>query len=273
MFKVSQEMRLNTQAATSAATSVSGSSGSGLDGNSPEEGGIFGRYQRTPDADAYPSETPRVYVAPELTDAGKVQLLHFPSGAVRVNSPLGFIIKRNGVKGNFEVRVEGPSGQPIQPVRQQQLDPERFQIDCQLAAGAGLYKVHIKCNSVTLPRSPFIIVAIAGAPESIEGKPASSSVPTLDSDASRVQSRGLGLSHVSLVERNEFTVDCGQAGSNMLLVGVLGQRGPSEEVVVRHLGRGIHRVTYRVCDPGDYILVVKWGEEHVPGSPFSLSAD
>jgi len=114
-------------------------------------------------------------VAPELTDAGKVQLLHFPSGAVRVNSPLGFIIKRNGVKGNFEVRVEGPSGQPIQPVRQQQLDPERFQIDCQLDAGAGLYKVHIKCNSVTLPRSPFIIVAIAGATESIDGKPASSS--------------------------------------------------------------------------------------------------
>lgn len=114
-------------------------------------------------------------MAPELTDAGKVQLLHFPSGAVRVNSPLGFIIKRNGVKGNFEVRVEGPSGQPIQPVRQQQLDPERFQIDCQLDAGAGLYKVHIKCNSVTLPRSPFIIVAIAGATESIDGKPASSS--------------------------------------------------------------------------------------------------
>lgn len=84
-------------------------------------------------------------------------------------------------------------------------------------------------------------------------------MPISDSDASRVQSRGLGLTHVSLVERNEFTVDCGQAGSNMLLVGVLGQRGPCEEVVVRHLGRGIHRVTYRVCDPGDYILVVKWG--------------
>jgi len=48
MFKVSQEMRLNTQAASSA--SACSSSGSGLEGNSPEEGGIFGRYQRTPDA-------------------------------------------------------------------------------------------------------------------------------------------------------------------------------------------------------------------------------
>lgn len=46
MFKVSQEMRLNTQAVAPA----SNPSGSGIDGNSPEEGGIFGRYQRTPDA-------------------------------------------------------------------------------------------------------------------------------------------------------------------------------------------------------------------------------
>lgn len=46
MFKVSQEMRLNTQAVGPA----SNPSGSGIDGNSPEEGGIFGRYQRTPDA-------------------------------------------------------------------------------------------------------------------------------------------------------------------------------------------------------------------------------
>jgi len=98
-------------------------------------------------------------------------------------------------------------------------------------------------------------------------------VPILDSDVSKVHSRGLGLTHVSLVERNEFTVDCSQAGSNMLLVGVLGQRGPCEEVVVKHLGRSIHRVTYRVCDPGDYILVVKWGEQHIPGSPFRLSAE
>ncbi|KAH8382492.1 hypothetical protein KR009_003887 [Drosophila setifemur] len=271
MFKVSQEMRLNTQAVSSA-SSQSGS-GSGLENNSPEEGGIFGRYQRTPDADAYPLEPPRVYVAPELTDAGKVQLLHFPSGAVRVNSPLSFVIKRNGVKGNFEVRVESPNGQPIQPVQQQQVDPERFQIDCQLEAGAGLYKVHIKCNSVTLPRSPFIIVAIAGVVESSEGKPEDSAVPILESDASKVQSRGLGLTHVSLVERNEFTVDGSQAGTNMLLVGVLGQRGPCEEVVIKHLGRNVHRVTYRVGDPGDYILVAKWGEQHIPGSPFRLNAE
>ncbi|XP_001358371.2 filamin-B [Drosophila pseudoobscura] len=269
MFKASQEMRLNTNAAASLCPSGSG----GIEGPSAEKEGIFGRYQRTPDADAYPTEPPRVFIAPELTDAGRVQLLHFPSGAVRINSSVSFILKRNGVKGNFDVRVEGPSGQ-LEAVQQQQLDPERFQIDCQLSSGAGLYKVHVKCNSVILPRSPFIIVAIAGASEATEIKSSSpAGVPIFQSDASKVQSRGLGLSHMNCLERNEFTVDCSQAGSNMLFVAILGPRGPCDEVLVKHLGRNVHRVTYRVSDPGDYILVAKWGEQHIPGSPFSLATE
>lgn len=39
--------------------------------------------------------------------------------------------------------------------------PERIEVDFPLTE-AGLYKVHIKCNSVPLPKSPFIIVAIGG---------------------------------------------------------------------------------------------------------------
>ncbi|SPP80990.1 blast:Filamin-B [Drosophila guanche] len=290
MFKASQELRLNTNSAASA--SLVASASGGLEGPCVEKDCIFGRYQRTPDADAYPTEPPRVYIAPELTDASRAQLLHFPSGAVRTNSSISFILKRNGVKGNFDVRVEGPSGQ-LEAVQQQQLDPERFQIDCKLSSGAGLYKVHVKCNSVSLPRSPFIIVAIAGAPEtstdtkssSPEGGSQPSVYPTvvtfvclsavtiIQSDASKVQSRGLGLSHVSCLERNEFTVDCSQAGSNMLFVGILGPRGPCDELLVKHLGRNIHRVTYRVSDPGDYTLAAKWGEQHIPGSPFSLATE
>jgi len=53
MFKVSHEMRLNTQGASSTSSSSQSGSGSGLEANSPEEGGIFGRYQRTPDAGEY----------------------------------------------------------------------------------------------------------------------------------------------------------------------------------------------------------------------------
>lgn len=41
------------------------------------------------------------------------------------------------------------------------VDPERFEVDFPITE-PGLYKVHIKCNSVMLPKSPFIIVAISG---------------------------------------------------------------------------------------------------------------
>ncbi|KAH8359851.1 hypothetical protein KR093_009101 [Drosophila rubida] len=236
MFKVSQEMRLNTNATSLLDRSTS----DGSDGNSSESACIFGRYQRTPDADAYPTEPPHVYVAPELTDA---------------------------------VRLENPSGQHGPALQLEQLDPERFQVQCQLQQ-AGLYKVHIKCNSVPLPKSPYIIVTIAGATAAeATAESAANTVPVFQSDASQVQSRGLGLSHISLLERNEFTVDASAAGSNMLFVAIAGPRGPSEEILVRHLGRHVYRVMYQVRDPGNYHLVAKWGEQHIPGSPFSLISD
>ncbi|KAH8407202.1 hypothetical protein KR222_010323 [Zaprionus bogoriensis] len=270
MFKVSQEIRLNTSAACQLGLAAIGDAS---DGDSPESARLFGRYQRTPDADAYPIEPPRVYVAPELTDAGKVQLLHLPSGAVRINSTVRFVIRRNGVKGNFDVRLESPSGQHGPPVPLEQLDPERLQVQCQLTQ-AGLYKVHIKCNSVPLPRSPYIIVTCSAAAEA-NGEataPATAVVPALQSDASRVQSRGLGLTHVNLLERNEFTVDASSAGHNMLFVGILGPQGPCDELLLKHLGRNVFRVVYQVRDPGHYVLVAKWGEQHIPGSPYSLDS-
>ncbi|XP_015283028.1 PREDICTED: filamin-B-like [Gekko japonicus] len=60
-------------------------------------------------------------------------------------------------------------------------------------------------------------------------------------------------------------------GNNMLLVGVHGPKTPCEEIVVKHLGNRLYNVTYLLKDRGDYVLVVKWGDEHIPGSPFHIS--
>lgn len=56
--------------------------------------------------------------------------------------------------------MENPSGH-ISYVPLKIVDPERFEVCFELTE-AGLYKVHIKCNSVILPKSPYIIVAISG---------------------------------------------------------------------------------------------------------------
>lgn len=56
----------------------------------------------------------------------------------------------------------------------------------------------------------------------------------------------------------------------MLLVGVYGPQAPCEEVLVKHMGNLQYNVTYTLKERGNYILVVKWGEDHIPGSPFNV---
>ncbi|KAJ0050245.1 hypothetical protein NL108_014312 [Boleophthalmus pectinirostris] len=98
------------------------------------------------------------------------------------------------------------------------------------------------------------------------------SVPswTSEADASKVLSRGPGLSKAFVGQRSSFSVDCSKAGKSMLLVGVHGPHVPCEEVVVKHMGRLQYNVSYILKERGEYALVVKWGDQHVPGSPFHV---
>ncbi|KAM6470409.1 filamin-B isoform 2-T2 [Liasis olivaceus] len=96
-------------------------------------------------------------------------------------------------------------------------------------------------------------------------------IPKSSSDASKILARGAGLSRAFMGQKNSFSVDCSRAGSNMLLVGVHGPTTPCEEVSVKHLGNHQYNVTYVVKEKGDYLLAVKWGEEHIPGSPFHVT--
>ncbi|KAM9350273.1 filamin-A isoform 4-T4 [Symphorus nematophorus] len=95
-------------------------------------------------------------------------------------------------------------------------------------------------------------------------------VPT-QSDASKVVAKGLGLTKGFIGQKNSFSVDCSKAGRNMLLVGVDGPKVPCEEILVKHLGNRLYNVSYQLKEKGEYILVVKWGDEHIPGSPYHIT--
>ncbi|CAN9508345.1 unnamed protein product [Ophioblennius macclurei] len=97
------------------------------------------------------------------------------------------------------------------------------------------------------------------------------SLPKFSSDGSKVISRGAGLSKAFIGQKNTFTVDCSKAGTNMLMVGVHGPKTPCEEVYVKHMGNRMYNVTYTVKEQGSYILIVKWGDENIPGSPFHVT--
>lgn len=57
----------------------------------------------------------------------------------------------------------------------------------------------------------------------------------------------------------------------MLLVGVRGPHVPCEEVLVKHQGNLQYNVSYVLKERGNYVLVVKWGDDHIPGSPFQVT--
>lgn len=56
----------------------------------------------------------------------------------------------------------------------------------------------------------------------------------------------------------------------MLIVGIAGPKTPCEEIHVKHTFGQRYTVTYLLKEKGNYVLIVKWGDEHIPGSPFSL---
>ncbi|XP_034027949.1 filamin-A isoform X3 [Thalassophryne amazonica] len=92
----------------------------------------------------------------------------------------------------------------------------------------------------------------------------------VQSDASKVMAKGLGLTKGYIGQKNSFSVDCSKAGRNMLLVGVDGPKVPCEEILVKHLGNRLYNISYQLKEHGEYILVVKWGDEHIPGSPYHI---
>ena len=95
-------------------------------------------------------------------------------------------------------------------------------------------------------------------------------MPTFKSGASKITSKGMGLKKAYVGKTNQFTICATDAGNNILYIRIYGPKGPCDEVVVKHTGRNNYNVNYMVRDRGEYILIVKWGEEHIPGSPFKI---
>ncbi|CAF3564394.1 unnamed protein product [Adineta steineri] len=89
-------------------------------------------------------------------------------------------------------------------------------------------------------------------------------------DASRVRAQGEGLLRAYRNEKAQFTVDTRDGGNAMLMVGVFGPKYPCEEVFIKHVGNNQYNVQYTVREKGEYMLVVKWGDQHIPGSPWHI---
>ncbi|KAG1661162.1 Filamin-A [Nymphon striatum] len=95
-------------------------------------------------------------------------------------------------------------------------------------------------------------------------------LPKFNSDASKVTCKGLGLRKSHLNKQNQFNVNCADAGNNMLYVSVYGPKSPVEEVYVKHMGNHAFIVNYLAKERGEHFVVIKYGEDNIPGSPFRV---
>lgn len=49
-----------------------------------------------------------------------------------------------------------------------------------------------------------------------------------------------------------------------------GPKSPVDELTVKFIGNNQYTINYTVKQQGQYILIVRWGEEDIPGSPFAV---
>ncbi len=149
----------------------------------------------------------------------------------------------NAGEGKLGVNIVGPSDCTINCEEQK---PGIYEITY-VAPRAGVYAVELMFADVDVPNSPFEVKCVRPPP-----------------DASKCIVRGLE-------NPGSFMVDCSDAGgSGLLEVGVSGAYVPVEFVSVKHNGDYTFSISYDISEPGETLISVKWHDQHLTGSPFTV---
>lgn len=227
-----------------------------------------------------------IQVGHDKADAASVLVHGQGLKAATVNHATDFTIETcNAGHALLEVNIEGPSKVSMGCA---EID-EGYKVDYTPLA-PGDYLISIKYNGCHIGASPFKVRAVkqpgsrtvadvgshelaslAIATTEREAKQKVESMPKFKSDASRVYCKGMGLKKAFAGKPNTLTVNCSEAGFNMIYASFLGPtRQTIHETSVKHMGGSIYEVKYTCKDRGDAILMVKYGDEQIPGSPFRL---
>lgn len=226
----------------------------------------------------------RVKVGKEVADPACVQASGNGLKEAKTGQKADFIIDTcNAGSGTMAVTLDGPSKVAMDCTEIEEGYKVRY-----TPLLPGDYFMSIKYNNIHIVGSPFKVVCNGdnfcdeGAQETSsvvietvakysKGSNKTASVlPNFKSDATKVTTKGMGLKKAFLGKQNQFTVAATDAGQGVLFVGLYNPKGPSEEVQVKHTGRHTYTVNYYVRERSDYMLIVMWGDAHVPGSPFNV---
>lgn len=225
----------------------------------------------------------RIKVGKEDADPAAVHASGNGLGEVKTGQKTDFMVDTcNAGAGTLAVTIDGPSKVSMDCTEVEEGYKVRY-----TPLVPGDYYISLKYNGYHIVGSPFKVtctgddLAERGAQETssvvvetvqkvAKSKATGPVLPNFKSDASKVTCKGMGLKKAYLQKQNQFTVHAGDAGNNILYVGMYGPKGPCEEVFIKHMGRNNYQVNYVVRERGEYIVIVRWGDDHIPGSPFKV---
>jgi filamin len=246
----------------------------------PRENGVHFVHVRFDHYDI-PESPFKIVVGKIDADAGKVTAYGDGLVSGKTGQVSKFIVNTvNAGSGSLAVTVEGPSKVRLEC---REID-EGYEFSYSPNA-PGDYLICIRYAGINIAGSPFKARVEGKGQASAVQEHASVVVETVtktstttrftgiqrfSSDASKVTVRGTGLTKAFQGKTASFTVDAAGAGNNMMYIGMMGPKGPCDELIVKHQGNLQYSVQYMVKDSGRYILVIKWGDQEIPGSPFSV---
>ncbi|XP_055521842.1 filamin-A-like [Leucoraja erinacea] len=225
---------------------------------------------------------------------------------LKVNHPASFAVCLNGAKGLIDAKVHSPSG-ALEECCVTEIDQDKYAVRF-IPRENGVYLIDVKFNGSHIPGSPFKIRV--GEPGQT-GDPGmvSASGPGLEGGVTGVQTdfvlntskAGPGALSVSIDGPSKVKMDCLEcaegylvsytplapgyylicpstlAPSVLLISGMECNSTPGNHVrgvswsATSELKHQLYSVVYLLKEKGSYTLVVKWGDEHIPGSPFHIS--
>lgn len=188
------------------------------------------------------------------------------------------VVTTNAGEGTLAVNIEGPS--KVALVCTEVDNGYEFTYT---PMSPGSYMIMVKYSNITIAGAPFkAIISGAGKKgeinevssifvETVEKKPGVVNVKRFVGDASRVVANGNGLKKGFSGRAATFTLDFKDAGQGQLLMGMLSPNGhPVQELSFKKTRMTVYTVSYIAPEKGDHTLTIRWGNEDIPGSPFSI---
>uniref|UniRef100_A0A0L8H0B8 Calponin-homology (CH) domain-containing protein n=1 Tax=Octopus bimaculoides TaxID=37653 RepID=A0A0L8H0B8_OCTBM len=187
-------------------------------------------------------------------DLSKVRVEGLES-SVFLDAPANFTVDATPVTKNGDGKVRAVVTSPSGAKAELPIDNKKNGIytGSYMPIEQGPYAVDISYENMPIPGSPFKTTAVPGC------------------DPSKVKAYGPGLERGITNKPNVFTVDSRGAGHGNLGLSI---DGPVEaKMTCKDNHDGTCQVEYMPLKSGPYDIGVKYGDKHIPGSPFHVPVE